>query len=280
MKSSCGYSLSLFALGAYRARMRSSVRGIVYDPTQAPTPSQSEQQLQKWATELQKWEQHLQKEEQIYTPRSDHDQIVTITTSPIRCPGCRRTSKRGTRPTGRSGRVLSRLRPNTYGNTVGVDERARPRRAYASARQAYNSAFVQAAELPVEQLLLARFPHPGHGPESVRHFGTGAEPRPPTRLPPWGPSARTSRRFATKLANLDSDTFSTDSSQQTELALLGKINSATLAPDPLAAGHEPASLPLPSSNSSLLRSSRSTPRTAPSTTPFTSSRTSPRPSGT
>jgi hypothetical protein len=34
--------------------------------------------------------------------------------------------------------------------------------------------------------------------------------------------------FATKLANLDSDTFSTDSSQQTQSALLGKINSATL----------------------------------------------------
>jgi hypothetical protein len=34
--------------------------------------------------------------------------------------------------------------------------------------------------------------------------------------------------FATKLSNLDSDTFSTDSSQQTQNALLGKINSATL----------------------------------------------------
>jgi prophage DNA circulation protein len=34
--------------------------------------------------------------------------------------------------------------------------------------------------------------------------------------------------FATKLTNLDSDTFSTDSSQQTQSALLGKINSATL----------------------------------------------------
>ena len=34
--------------------------------------------------------------------------------------------------------------------------------------------------------------------------------------------------FATKLSNLDTDTFSTDSSQQTEAALLGKINSATL----------------------------------------------------
>ncbi|MGH9616913.1 MAG: hypothetical protein ACRD28_09255, partial [Acidobacteriaceae bacterium] len=34
--------------------------------------------------------------------------------------------------------------------------------------------------------------------------------------------------FAAKLTNLDSDTFSTDSSQQTQAALLGKINSATL----------------------------------------------------
>src|SRR6202000_127613 len=34
--------------------------------------------------------------------------------------------------------------------------------------------------------------------------------------------------FATKLANLESDTFSTDPNQQTENALLGKINSATL----------------------------------------------------
>jgi hypothetical protein len=34
--------------------------------------------------------------------------------------------------------------------------------------------------------------------------------------------------FATKLSNLDSDTFSTDPTQQTSNALLGKINSATL----------------------------------------------------
>ena len=37
-----------------------------------------------------------------------------------------------------------------------------------------------------------------------------------------------SQSFSTQLANLESDTFSTDSSQQTEAALLGKINSATL----------------------------------------------------
>jgi hypothetical protein len=37
-----------------------------------------------------------------------------------------------------------------------------------------------------------------------------------------------SQAFSTKLANLESDTFSTDPNQQTEAALLGKINSATL----------------------------------------------------
>jgi hypothetical protein len=34
--------------------------------------------------------------------------------------------------------------------------------------------------------------------------------------------------FASKLANLESDTYSTDPNQQTQNALLGKINSATL----------------------------------------------------
>jgi hypothetical protein len=37
-----------------------------------------------------------------------------------------------------------------------------------------------------------------------------------------------SQSFATQLANLESDTLSDDSSQQTQAALLGKINSATL----------------------------------------------------
>jgi hypothetical protein len=41
-------------------------------------------------------------------------------------------------------------------------------------------------------------------------------------------SWRRVRPPAAKLANLESDTFSTDSSQQTQSALLGKINSATL----------------------------------------------------
>jgi hypothetical protein len=36
------------------------------------------------------------------------------------------------------------------------------------------------------------------------------------------------QQFASKLTNLDSDTFSTDPTQQTQNALLGKINSATL----------------------------------------------------
>jgi len=37
-----------------------------------------------------------------------------------------------------------------------------------------------------------------------------------------------SESFATQLANLDSDTFATDPDEQTEMAVLGKINSATL----------------------------------------------------
>jgi hypothetical protein len=37
-----------------------------------------------------------------------------------------------------------------------------------------------------------------------------------------------SQALAAKLANLESDTFSTDPTQQTQNALLGKINSATL----------------------------------------------------
>ena len=69
-------------------------------------------------------------------------------------------------------------------------------------------------------------------------------PRPPspisTRLRNWrrrtttntlstlGTIRTNEQAFATKLSNLDSDTFSTDPSQQTQNALLGKINSATL----------------------------------------------------
>ena len=37
-----------------------------------------------------------------------------------------------------------------------------------------------------------------------------------------------SEAFSQKLANLEADTYSTDSSQQSEMAVLGKINTATL----------------------------------------------------
>jgi len=49
-----------------------------------------------------------------------------------------------------------------------------------------------------------------------------------TTLATLGTIRSDSQAFASKLANLESDTFSTDPSQQSSNALLGKINSATL----------------------------------------------------
>ena len=115
---------------------------------------------------------------------------------------------------------------NTYGNTSALVN-ALNYGALTQAQQGYSSAYVQARVIPREITPLStperRPPLPINTPP--RRL---AQTTTTNTLATLGTIRTDEKAFATKLTNLDSDTFSTDSSQQTEAALLGKINSATL----------------------------------------------------
>lgn len=116
--------------------------------------------------------------------------------------------------------------PNTYGNTsVWMDalNLGSPSRATA----AYNSAVIQpqsysgtslAAQDSLTQAAIKN-------QYATSELGQGTITN---TLSTLGTVRSNSEAFSQKLSNLESDTYSTDPSQQTEMAVLGKINTATL----------------------------------------------------
>jgi hypothetical protein len=116
--------------------------------------------------------------------------------------------------------------PNTYGNTAALVN-ALNYGALVNAQQGYTSAYVQAQSYPsgsyssLDSRTQATVANQYATSELAQTTTTNT-------LSTLGTIRTNEQTFATKLSNLDSDTFSTDSSQQTEAALLGKINSATL----------------------------------------------------
>ncbi len=116
--------------------------------------------------------------------------------------------------------------PNTYGNTSAWVN-ALNIGGSSSASQAYNSAVVQARQYPagsyssLDSDTQATIANQYATSELAQGTTTGT-------LTTLGTIRSDSQAFAQKLANLEADTYSTDPSQQTQNALLGKINSATL----------------------------------------------------
>jgi len=115
---------------------------------------------------------------------------------------------------------------NTYGNTAALVN-ALNYGALVNAQRGYNSAYVQVQSYPsgnyssLDSRTQATLANQYATSELAQTTTTNA-------LATLGTIRSDSQSFATQLANLESDTFSTDPSQQTEAALLGKINSATL----------------------------------------------------
>jgi hypothetical protein len=115
---------------------------------------------------------------------------------------------------------------NTYGNTSALVN-ALNYGALNQAQQGYSSAYVQAQNYPsgnyssLDSRTQATVANQYATSELAQTTTTNT-------LATLGTIRTDEQAFATKLTNLDSDTFSTDSSQQTQSALLGKINSATL----------------------------------------------------
>jgi hypothetical protein len=115
---------------------------------------------------------------------------------------------------------------NTYGNTSALVN-ALNYGALVNAQQGYNSAYVQVQSYPsgnyssLDSRTQATVANQYATSELAQTMTTNT-------LATLGTIRSDSQSSATQLANLESDTFSTDPSQQTQSALLGKINSATL----------------------------------------------------
>src|SRR5580692_6106401 len=115
---------------------------------------------------------------------------------------------------------------NTYGNTAALVN-ALNYGALTNAQQGYNSAYVQAQSYPsgnyssLDSRTQATIANQYATSELAQTTTTNT-------LATLGTIRTNEQGFASKLSNLDADTFSTSSAQQTQSALLGKINSATL----------------------------------------------------
>jgi hypothetical protein len=204
--------------------------GIVYDPTQSAHAlqqiEQGEQQLQKWGTELQNWEQHLLKEGQIFTTAvQTRNQIVTMYNLAFQMSRMPQNLAARYKADFAQWKSLEAT-PNTYGNTSALVN-ALNFGGLPQATQGYSTAFVQPQSYPsgsyssLDSNTRATIANQYATSELAQSTTTGT-------LATLGTIRSDSQAFAAKLANLESDTFSSDSSQQTQNALLGKINSATL----------------------------------------------------
>jgi hypothetical protein len=204
--------------------------GIVYDPTQSAHAiqeiQQGEQQLQKWATELQNWQQHLLKESEIYTTAvQTRSQIVTMYNLAYQMSKMPQNLEARYRTDWAQWSSLA-APPSAYGTSSALVN-ALNFGGLPQAQQGYTSAFVQAQSYPagsyssLDSRTQATVANQYATSELAQSTTTSA-------LATLGTIRSDAQAFAAKLANLESDTFSNDPSQQTQNALLAKINSATL----------------------------------------------------
>jgi hypothetical protein len=205
--------------------------GIVYDPTQSAHAiqqlSQGEQELQHWATELQNWEQHLQKEEQIYTTAyQTMNQVIAaynLAYQMSRMPQnlAARYKSDFSQWTNLSNSSLAGS--NTSGitsawlNALDLGNPTRAASAYSGAVIQVKSGSLSSQDSTTQATIQNQYASSQIGQSNVTNL-----------LSTLGTIRSDSQTFQQKLANLESDTYSTDSSLQTEVGVLAKINAATM----------------------------------------------------
>ncbi len=225
----CAFVIILASLCAPLAHAQFG-SGIVYDPTQSAHAiqqiEQGESQLQKWATELNNWQQHLLKEAQIYTTAEQtRTQIVTMYNLAYQMATMPQNLEARYKADWSQWKSLA-APPNAYGNTSPLVN-ALNFGGLPQAQQGYNSAYIQPQSYPsgnyssLDSRAQATVANQYATSELAQTTTTNT-------LATLGTIRTNEQTFATKLSNLDSDTFSTDPTQQSSNALLGKINSATL----------------------------------------------------
>lgn len=190
--------------------------GIVYDPTQSAHAIQ----------QIEQNSQSLMKAEQIYTTtyRTMNQVIAAYNLAHQMAQMPQNLEARYKADWSQWTSLQSTS--NTYGNTSALVN-ALNLGSLSNAQQGYNSAYVQAQS----------YPSGGYSSLDARTQATVAnqyatselaQTTTTNTLATLGTIRSDSQAFAQKLANLESDTFSTDPAQQSTNALLGKINSATL----------------------------------------------------
>lgn len=208
--------------------------GIVYDPTQSAHAiqqlSQGEQELQHWATELQNWEQHLQKEEQIYTTAyQTMNQVIAAYNLAYQMS--RMPQNLAARYKADFAQWTNLTNPNfiaanTSGitsawlNALNIGNPTSAASAYGGASiqlQSYPSSRLSALDATTQAAVQNEYASSEIGQVNVTNL-----------LSTLGTIRSDSQAFQQKLANLDSDTYSTDPDLQTEVGVLAKINTATL----------------------------------------------------
>jgi len=197
--------------------------GIVFDPTQS---GHALQQIEHEAQELNDWQQHLLKEAQIYTTAVEtRDQIVTAYNLAYQMSRMPQNLEARYKTDWSQWSSLA-APPNIYGNTSALVN-ALNFGGLSQASQGYSKAYVQVQSYPT-----GSYSSLDSNTQSTvaNQYATSelAQSTVTSTLATLGTIRSDAQAFATKLANLESDTFSTDPAQQTENALLGKINSATL----------------------------------------------------
>jgi hypothetical protein len=208
--------------------------GIVYDPTQSAHAiqqiTQGESQLQKWAQELQNWEQHLQKEEQIYTTTyKTLNQAISLYNLAFQMS--KMPQNLAARYKSDFAQWTNLTNPsftaaNTSGitsawlNALNIGNPTSAASAYGGASiqlQSYPSSRLSALDAATQSTVQNQYASSEIGQVNVTNL-----------LSTLGTIRSDSQAFQQKLANLDSDTYSTDPDLQTEVGVLAKINSATL----------------------------------------------------
>jgi hypothetical protein len=220
----------LVMLGAQAAHAQFG-SGIVYDPTQSAHAiqqlSQGEQELQHWATELQNWEQHLQKEEQIYTTAyQTMNQVIAaynLAYQMSRMPHNLEARYKSDFSKWTTVSNPSLAGSNTSGitsawlNALDLGNPTRAASAYSGAVIQVKSGSLSSQDSTTQATIQNQYASSEIGQSNVTNL-----------LSTLGTIRSDSQTFQQKLANLESDTYSTDSSLQTEVGVLAKINAATM----------------------------------------------------
>jgi hypothetical protein len=206
--------------------------GIVYDPTQSAHAvqeiQQGEQQLQKWATELQNWEQHLQKEEQIYETafktlnqlESTYNLALQMSKMPQNLAARYKSDFSQWQALGNPSFAASSNSSLTTAwlNALNVGSPTRAMSAYGGSvtpLQSYSN--LSGLDATTQAAVQTQYTNSEIGQSNITNL-----------LSTVGTIRSDSLTFQQKLANLESDTYSTDPSQQTEVGVLAKINAAAM----------------------------------------------------